>query len=129
MAALTTQGTGTILTFVTSGFAASLLEISGPSIKRDTIDISNMATTLYLVSEPVDLADPGELTAKFVFDPSLLPPIHAAAETITINWAGKGAGNTWSFSGYMTAYEPSAMINQRMEASATIKLAGAVSLV
>jgi len=123
------QGTGTTLTFGTSGFTSELLSIGGPGWSRESVDTAHMGTTTSLSFEPADLYDGGELTVEFAFDPSKTPPLTAVVETITVDWAGLGAGQIWSFSGFMTNYEPgSAAINERMTASATLKVTGDISI-
>jgi hypothetical protein len=90
-----------------------------------------MGTTGNHIFMPADLADPGELTLTVHHDPSLTPPINAAAETITITWptpAGLSSGATWSASGFLTGYNPGAQIGELMTAQVTIKLSGAITI-
>lgn len=130
------DGTGTTITFGTSNYAAQLISVDGPSMTRETIESSHMGTTGQKTFIPTTLSDSGELSVEFELltptqgvDPDSQEMIDQAAETITINWGGLGAGHTWSVNGFMTAFSPSSSMGERMTASATIKLSGAVALV
>lgn len=123
-------GTGTSITFGTSGFDANLLSIDGPSSTRESVETSHMGTTGDHTFMPADLVDRGEVSLTFEFDPDKEPPIDQAAETITITWpvpSGSSNGATWQFTGFMTDYSPGAAIDERMEASATIKISGDIN--
>lgn len=121
------QGTGTTVTFGTSGFSFSLLDISGPGLSRDAVETSYMGTTTAKTFEPADLYDGGEFNVTGAYTGAVSPPITNAAETITIDWSGTGVGYKSTFSGFMTAFEPQAAIDERMTFTATIKVTGAVS--
>ena len=121
---MATDGHGATLTFSTSAFSANLLSLDGPSRSREAIDSSHMGTSTNMTYIPASLSDGGELSVEFEFDSSLTPPIDAVAETITIAWSDGGSD---SFEGFMTAYSPSAAIGERMTASATIKISGAIT--
>ena len=124
-------GTGTSITFGTSGFSAALISVDGPSSSREAVETSTMATTNSHTFMPADLVDRGEVSLTFEFDPDLEPPIDQAAETITITWpipSGLSNGATWVFSGFMTDYNPGASIDERMEASGTLKISGDITV-
>lgn len=118
------DGHGTTISFGTSGFSAPLLAIGGLSIERDAIDTTTMATTTAKSYMPADLYDGGTLDLTVEYDGSDSPPIAGATETITINWGG--SGNTSVFSGFVTGFTPSAATGERMEASMTVKVTGAI---
>ena len=121
-------GTGTTITFGTSGFAAALMSIDGPSRSRESVPTSHLGTSGYHTSMPGDLVNGGEINCTFQHNPDLSPPIPGAIETITITWpipVGSSSGATWASSGYMTGYTPGASVDELMEASATIVLTGA----
>ena len=120
------DGHGTTISFGTSSFDAAVISVKGPSLKRESIDETTMATADAMAFDPADLYDGGEFSLTVVHDIADLPPIDGANETITIDWAG--TGNEWSFSGHMTGYEGGASIGERMEADVTIKVSGAVSV-
>ena len=119
-------GTGTTIAF-SSGFFAEILDVSGPSAARESVQVSHMGTTNAHVFTPTDLVDWGELTVEIGFDPGTKPPMNGAAETVTITFPNSGA-STWAFSGFMTAFEPSVPLEDRMTGSATIKVTGDVTV-
>jgi hypothetical protein len=121
------DGHGTTITFGTSGFSANLIDVSGPSVERGSIDTTHMATASALTFIPADLYDPGGVELTFEFNGADNPPIDAVAETITIDWAGASGTGNWSGSGFMTNYKPGATIGERMTATATLKLTGPLS--
>lgn len=122
-------GTGTSLVFGTSGFNAYITNVSGPGITREAIETTHLGTTGGKTFIPGDLYDGGELTLDVMHDPSITVPMLAGnqPETITITYptpAGMSSGATWSFSGFMTNYEPTAPLEDKMTATVTIKLTG-----
>lgn len=121
-------GTGTTITFGTSGFSANLLSIDGPELQRESIDVSTMATTTNRAFLPGTLLDGGEVDMTFEFDGDDTPltALASEGETITITWGS--TGDTWTFTGFMTSYKPGAQLEQRMEATAKVKVTGAVTI-
>lgn len=117
-------GTGIVITFST-GFFAEILDVSPPGASRESIQTSHMGTTAAHTFTPADLVDWGEMTVEMGFLPSTAPPMTGVAESITITFPNSGAA-VWTFTGFMTGFEPSAPLEDRMTASATIKVTGAV---
>lgn len=123
-------GTGTTITFGTSGSQGALLSISGPSASRPSIETTDMSTTTAHTFMPGDLVDHGEVTLTVEFDPDIEPAITSGAETVTITWpipSGLSNGATWQFSAFITGFEPSASIDERMEMSITLKISGDIT--
>ena len=121
------EGTGTILTFGTTGFSANLLSVGGPGLERQKIDNTHMGTTVARTSFPSTLYEVGEVDIEFEFNGDDSPPIDQPAEAITIDWAGQGAGFRDQFSGYMTNYNKTSAIGERMTATATLVGTGAIT--
>jgi len=119
-------GTGTTITFAT-GFFAEILDISPPGASRVSINMSHMTTTNAHAFDPGDLVDWGEMGVDLAFDPSEEPPIEDAKETVTITFPNSAA-STWAFTGFMTGFEPSVPLEDRMTASATVKVDGKVTV-
>lgn len=124
-------GFGTTITFGTSGFTAELRSVNGPSMDRPAIDTSHMTTAggkrTFI---PSDLTDHGEVELEILFDPDTEPPIDLVAEQITITYpvpAGQTNGATYVFSGFVTAFEPSAPYDDLMTGSITIKVSGDIT--
>lgn len=119
-------GTGTTVA-MDSGFFAEILDVSPPAASRESIPSSHMGTTTAHTFSPATLVDWGEMTLEILFDPSLRPPIDDAAESVTITFPNSAA-STWIFTGFMTGFEPSVPLEDRMTATATVKVSGDVSV-
>ncbi len=128
---VTDEGHGCSITFGTSAFTGVLLAVNGYNFSRPAIETSKMSTSTNHTFMPADLVDRGEIELEFEFDPSLTPPIASATETVTITFpvpSGLSTGATWAASAFMTNYAPAARIGERMQASATLKVSGAVTI-
>ncbi len=128
--AIQDEGTGCTVTFATTGFAAYLLSVGGPAAERIAIETTHMGTTGSHTFQPGDLVS-RTLDLEFAFDPSLSPPMHSAAETVTVRFpvpSGLTNGATWAASMFFTGYTPGAAIGERMTASATLQISGAVTI-
>lgn len=130
--------TGIVITF-DSGFFAEITSVSWSGISRPSIDVSHMGiaaagagdfgNALFL---PGDIVDPGELSLELHFNPNDAIPIASAAETITITWPLVGVdvtANTFAGSGFMTDFEITGSLEEKMTATATLKMSGAVTVV
>ena len=124
------QGTGSTIVFGTSSFTADLLSLNGSGASRDAIDTTHMGTSTAKTFTPADIPDNGEVSMEIAFlgNQTLPALLGAAAETITIDWAGTGTGYTWSFSGFVTGFDAGAEINDRMTATITIKISGDITI-
>ncbi|NBQ49116.1 MAG: hypothetical protein EBY40_00200 [Marivivens sp.] len=122
------NGTGTTITFGTSGFTASVTSITPVSgAERPSIDTTHLGTTTARTSIPGDLIDWGTCEIAFQFDPDNRPPIDQAAETITVTFPLSSGGSTaanLAGSGYMTGYGNEVPLEELMTAEATIKWSG-----
>ncbi len=132
------DGNSTAIVFGTSGFAANIISVDGPSVSRESIDTTHLGTDKAMTFMPASLADAGELSLEVEFDPDIVPPIadngsaNDAAETIIITWplpSGKTTAATWAFTGFVTAYSGGASNGERMTGSMTIKISGAITVV
>ncbi len=124
-------GTGITIVFGTSAFLAHLAGVEGPGMQRESVKTSHMGTTLNHTFMPGDLVDNGEITMEIHFDPSQTPPIHAAAETVTITWpvpAGLTNPATWAASCFCTGFRPGARLEELMTATVTLKVSGPVTI-
>ncbi|KKL27192.1 hypothetical protein LCGC14_2387670 [marine sediment metagenome] len=119
-----TKGTGTTVTFGTSAFAAELLDVSGPNVTRESLDITHMGTTEAREFVEATLYDGGEVTFTLQYDVDDTPPQSGATETVTIAFAGTGNVN---FSGFLTSFSVTAAIDEIMQATMGFKVTGAVA--
>ena len=120
-------GTGVSIAFGTSGFTAEILDINGTAIEREVIDSSHHGTSVWRTFIPGDLANPGESTFEFHFDPDEQPPVNAAAETITITFplpTGGITAATFACSGFISSWEWNVPFEDKMTGTATIKWSG-----
>ena len=120
-------GTGTSIAFGTSGFTADILDISPPNASRVSIETSHMGTTTAHTFTPGDLVDWGELGFEIVFDPGDTTPIKGATETVTITFPDSGS-SSWSFTAFVTGFEPGVPMEDRATASVTCKVSGDVTV-
>lgn len=121
-------GTGCTITWGTSTFSPELLDLSQGDIARTVVDISDMGTTGARRKMAGDLYDAGELEVEILFDPDDVPPVTAAAETITITFpvpAGKTTGAKVAGTGFISNWRWGAPLEDRMTASFTITWDGA----
>lgn len=118
--------TGTTITWE-SGFFAELLSITGPSGSRVSVDTTHMSTSTAMTFTPGDLVDWGEVTCEIAYVPSTTPPIKQAASSCVINWADNTA-STWTFTAFMTGFEPTGELEGRATASCTLKVSGDVAI-
>jgi len=122
-------GTGTVVTFGTSSWSPQSVEVDPVSFSRPALDTTHLGTTTARTYMAGDLYDGGEMTMRGHFDPAAsLPPIDQAAETITIDFSGAGAGTfEYSGTGFMTAFDATAVEENVMSFTATIKWTGAIT--
>ena len=117
-------GTGTTITFGTSGFSANLLSIGGISMERGSLQTSYMGTSADHTFIPLSLTDNGEVEIEFEFNGDDDPPISDAAETVTIDVGGQGVGFKPSCTAFMTNYSASVPLEDKCTATATLKVSG-----
>lgn len=118
------SGFGTTITF-SSGYFAEIISVDGPDLSRESIDTTHMGTTSGLMTFiPSDLVDNGSLSVEMAYVAATAPPISSAAETVTITYPDS---STCAFSGFLTSFSPSIPIDDRMTASAEIKVSGAIT--
>ena len=129
---------GASVTFGTSGFDADITAINWSGINRPAVDVTHLGVTdpgannfgnmLFL---PSKIADPGELELTINFDPDDDPPMHAEAETITLNFAqitGDTSPADWEGSGFVTGFSFNGAIQGKLEGTITIKFTGAITM-
>lgn len=116
-------------------------DISGPSMKRDTIDVTNHDSRGGFKKFLASLADAGDITFSIEYDPGdsshdqttgllylfgkntptnfeLIFPVEV---TTGVYWG-------FTFSGFLTGFDPKEPVMGSLTADATIKVAGAVTL-
>ncbi len=113
--------TGITIVFGTTGFSMEILDVSGPSYSRDPVEVTHQGSVDAKEFTPADLYDGGEVTFDVHYNPDDAIIVDEPTESITITWP---AGATVVFDGFMTGFEPTGPLNDKMTASVTIKVDG-----
>ncbi len=119
------------ITFGTSSFSANITDINWGGISRAQINASHLGTTNDHEFIQADLVDNGEVTVEFQFDGTKSPPIitNGAQETVTIDWGGLGAGNTWAATMGQSGLDiTGGGVDGMMTGSIALKPSGAVTI-
>jgi hypothetical protein len=126
--------TGASITF-SSGYFAQITNITWSGVTRPSIKTSHMGTAAAGAGVfgndtfmPGDLSDPGELVVECHYNPDTRPPIDAAAATCTVTIPGSTTPATWAGSAFMTGFEFSAPLEDKMMFTATLKFSGNVTV-
>ncbi|HUU97760.1 MAG TPA: phage tail tube protein [Phycisphaerae bacterium] len=115
---------GITIVFGTSGWTAEIVNVNGPSMSRDSLDISHQGSTAAKTFTPSDLYDAGELSLDVHFNPDTALLIDNAAETITITWPGTA---TYAFSGFATGFDVTGTHLDLLTATLTLKISGVIT--
>lgn len=121
-------GTGTTVTFGTSGFTADILNVDWSGISRESIQTSHMGTTSDHTFMPVDLVDNGTIVMEIAFVATLSPPIITNGPTETVTVAFAGSGTTWAASAFQTEFQIGAPLEDKMTGTLTMKVTGGITI-
>jgi hypothetical protein len=132
-------GTGTAITFGTSGYSAEILSIAWSGISRAVVDVTPLSVTPAAPGtignrryKSAIAVDPGTLECTFHFNPNLTPPVGAVEETITITFplvSGDLTAARWQANGQMTDFNIEGIeLDTKVIARCTIKLTGAITI-
>lgn len=107
---------------------ANIMDITGPGISRNTIDVTSHDSPNGYREFLGGLRDGGEVTFDINFDPaedthSQLITDLDAADPIDYRVEFPN-GATWTISGILTGFEPGAPVDDKLTASVTIKVTG-----
>ena len=131
-------GSGTTISFETSGFESELIDLSFTGIERTAVDSSHMSSTRALPGAanaefgtleyiPVLYVNPGELNLEMHYNPFEEPIIESAIEEIIITFptgTGEGTGDIYTGNGFCTAYDVTVTLEDKMMLSMTIRMSG-----
>ena len=116
---------------------AQVTSISGPGLSLDTADVTThdgsgwedvVATILRSGEVTLEIVyDPGEATHKNASGGLLYDLIHRASTTYTLTFPSTPAVS-WSFTAYVTNFEPDMPVDAPMTASVSLKLTGAPTI-
>lgn len=121
-------------TFTTIG---ELRNISGPSLSADVVDVSTHASPGAYREKIATLLDAGEITFTVNYIPTTAT--HNATTGILATYKNRtlrnwqlvfpdGSSTTWSFSGFVTGFQPSEPVDGELSADITITLSGQPTL-
>lgn len=122
---VTSQG---IVFIFENGFLAEVIDAAPPGSSREAIDANHLLTTEGMEFLAAALVDYGELSVTMNFKPGVDPPIDQPASTVVIKFTQVTPQITWTFEGFMTAFNPAANTNDKLTATATIKVSGKVDV-
>lgn len=101
-----TEGTGTTITFATSGYSGIVLGLSIDGVSRPSIPNHSLSST-HTDKVPSSVYDSGSVTVEIEGDLNLEPPVRGASETITIQQPakdGQTTGASLAGTGFVTGY-------------------------
>ena len=118
---------------------AQVQSLTGPGLSADVIDVTNMASTNAWEEVVVGILRSGEMSMDIVYDPENATHANAgsglladflarASTTFTIVFPDTGA-TEWTFSAFVTGFEPSMPHDDALTAAVTFKLSGDITLV
>ncbi len=113
--------------------------ISGPSLSSDVIDVTSHDSTSAWEEAVVGILRSGEMTLDIAYDPAdathknagvgfLAALVARTAVTYTLVFSDS-ATTEWTFSAFVTGFEPSAPVDGALTASVTFKPTAVVTLV
>lgn len=117
-------GTGTTVTFNAAAIA-EILDVTPPGISRENVQSSHMGTVDAHTFLPVKLYDGGEVSLEIAFDPDMSMPFADTVAAMVITFPDSGS-TTWTFNAFVTGYEPADPLEDRMTATITFKVTGAI---
>lgn len=118
---------------------AQIVSLTGPGLSADTIDVTTHASTNAWEEVVVGILRSGDMSMDIVYDPvnathknaanGLLADFLArASTTFTIVFPDSGT-TEWTFSAFVTGFEPSMPHDDALTAAVTFKLTGDITLV
>lgn len=125
-------GFGTTLKFKTPEVAiGSVFNIEPFEMAADDIDVTTHSSTGGKREFIAGLVDSGEVTLEFLLDKDdagqkkLIAEVGSDADTFVLTFPDT---SYWEFSAYVRSYSPSAPLDDRMTASAVLKITGSTTL-
>ena len=108
-----------------NGFLFEVISATLPGASRESIDVSHLFTKQAMEFIAAALVDYGELNVTMGFNPRVTPPILEEKSAASIVFKD---ATTWTFDAFLTNYVPTAETNDKMTATATIKVSGKIDV-
>ena len=124
----TFQNSQGVMIIFESGFFAEVIDATLPGSSREAIDANHLKTVGGMEFLAAALVDYGELSVTMNFKPGTVPPIALPASTVTIKFTQLVPQITWTFIGFLTNYVPVLATNDKMTATATLKVSGDIAI-
>ena len=114
---------------------AAVTNISGPSLALDTEDVTTHDSTAAFEEVVATILRSGEVNLDIVYDPA--GGTHDATTGLVYRLENRlksyfdlifRGTNNWTFSGYVTGFEPSTPVDGALTASVSMKLTGQPTL-
>lgn len=108
--------------------------ITGPGLSLDTIEVTAHDSPSAFREFVAGLGDAGEVTVEMFFDPdntgqaSLRTDLTSRTSTSYSVTFPDPTPQVWTFTGFVTAFEPSAPVDGALTVSSTIKITGVVTV-
>lgn len=118
--------TGLTITWET-GFMAEIVDFTHDGMSRAMIDSSHAGTTNWRTFIAGGLTDPGGLSVTLNFIPGTTPPHNNAFSAVTVTYPDAGAA-TWAGSAAMSDFSITGGLEDKLQATATLKLSGAITV-
>lgn len=110
-------------TFTFGAFAANIISIAAPTMKRNAIDTTHLGSVDVMESIPAKLVDAGEVSIDCEFDPASLPPIQDAEGALAITFDSTVPATwTWARAFCTSVKLPNVKSGEKLTASLTFKL-------
>lgn len=133
-------GTGTTITFGTTGYSAQIDEtIDWSDVTRGAVRTTHMGSTQPSVGQfgghtyiPTKFANPGTLNLLVHFNPNDNVPIHQPPEMITATFplvSGDMTAAYWYGTGFIIAASPSIPLEDKMVQRLTLQMSGNITMV
>ena len=117
---------------------AGVTNIGGPGLTLETIDVTNHSSTSAWREFVGGLKDGGDISVDIVYDPAAATHKNTsggllyllttrASASFTITFSDTGA-TVWTFTAFVTSFEPSGAVADGLTASVTLKITGAPTL-
>lgn len=134
-------GTGTKIT-IGGAAMVEVLDVRPPGMSRASVDTTHMLSEWTRENIPAKLIEWGELEMDIAFDPGWTPPF--GTKDNTKKWYGTGASGavdsiktcvvtfpgaeTWTFSAWVSKYDPKDPVEDKMTATISLKSTGDVAI-
>lgn len=129
MAASTASIISKGFTFTLSNFSAKLMDIDGPGVNREALDITHQATTSFKEKTPSPFVDGEPINIKFQSNDTdnFATIITASAATFTLTYPiaiGRTTAASWAVTAFCTSIKQTGALGQIISGDITVTPSG-----